>query len=373
MRPLIAFSLISNKGKWRMEYGEWNINTKRLFCIASLILTSPLTHAQNWQAYVDKNINVDRAYAIVNQYEPIVRCNGTSSPDTQSCYSTPKKVLVVDANSGRLAGYEIGHTNQNNPRYMLQKYVTSIEVSANVANLMTNTLDAYEILNDTAETISSNNLTAASSSTANCDNNSPIAKAVRAIYDGRTTGNVQIQAQGEFNQSFSNLAPGFSIETLKDFTFNVGNNGILIAGTFQFDATTKTIITRFAPTNDNFHSGSDVAAYDLIVKRGSIRLTVNEEQTKLDGKRLSSLKNATITSISDCLIKELNKYIAASVDSYHTDSVGAGSLPIGWNRIPVHTDGVHINNNKCVWTFHDKDKQFMQVLGSCPYLGKDNT
>ncbi|MDO6428914.1 hypothetical protein Q4489_18095 [Thalassotalea sp. 1_MG-2023] len=356
-----------------MKNGKWHTNAKRFLCITSLILTSSLTHAENWQAYVDKNINVDSAHAVVNQYEPIVRCDGHSTPDTQSCYSTPTKVLVVDANSGQLAGYEIGHTNQNSPRYMLQKYVTSIEVSANVANLMTNTLDAYEILNDTAEAISSNKLTAASSSTGNCDSNSPTAKAVQAFTDGAILDQVHNKAAQGFDQRFSSLAADFFAITLKYFSFNVASNGVSLEGTFQFDAITKTVITRFGETNDAPFADNYVVAYHLTVKNNAIHIIVSDVQTKLDGVPLNMLKATGLTSVNDCLIKELNKYIAASVDSYHTDSVGADSLPIGWNRIPVHTDGVHINNKKCVWTFHDKDKHFMQVLGSCPHFGKDNT
>ncbi|WP_286234385.1 hypothetical protein [Thalassotalea sediminis] len=349
-----------------MAHGMWNGNTKRFFCSTSFLLTSFLTHADNWKAYVDKNINVDSAYAVVNQYEPMVQCNDTSTPGAQSCYSTPTKVLVVDANSSLLAGYEIGHTNQNSPRYMLQKYVTSIEVSANVANLMTNTLDAYEILNDTAEATNSDNRVAASSSSGDCNSNSPTAKTVQAITDGAILDQVHNQAAQEFDQRFSNLSAGLSALTLKNLNFNVSSNGVSIGGTFQFDAITKTVITRFAPTKGDFYTNNDVAAYNLTLKNGSIHLTVNEEQTKLDGVPLNRLKATGLTSVNDCLIKELNKYIAASVASYYTDSVGSGSLPIGWNRIPVNTGGFHINSKECVWTFHLKDRHFIQVLGSCP-------
>ncbi|WP_448549006.1 hypothetical protein [Thalassotalea fusca] len=354
----------------------------------TLMAASFATAAEKWEARVDKNVNSTKANQIAQQYRPKIHCNGTDRPDTQVCYSNAIKLLVVDGDTRTMYAFEIDHDNQSQPSYLMNLYVNSISIPANVVNVMHETLDTYNILGRTIDEVDQHlnsqniknlsqlaRLTSSNASANNCEESAE-SKVVKAAYSANVTSKIQSIAKNIFSNKYASLDNSIFGVDLSNFSFNVSGQGVTLSGTSAFNAIPKIIEKSFWHGADNsIHpSNENTAAYDLTLNSGSVALSVNEVRTRLDGMSLNRLTNSGATKASVCLLEELNKYLPATVEVYGNSSTspseGPTSLPLGYNRVPVTQSngrtGGQILSDLCVWRFYLNGKEISNMIGPCP-------
>jgi hypothetical protein len=175
--------------------------------------------------------------------------------------------------------------------------------------------------------------------------NSAVAKVVRATYDTQLIEKTANQLHAKYIKKAPNLESAFSYNPL-------------------YKSATRTFSVAEKNTIPAEHENTIM--YNLKVEGEVTSLKVNQSGTIVDGIALKHLLNGVRSKVSDCLLEELNKYLAASVSANGLSSKdGVLTLPIGYFRLPV-IDGDNIKQQQCNWRFYLKDTEISTMLGSCP-------
>ncbi|MCJ8270281.1 MAG: hypothetical protein MJK04_12865, partial [Psychrosphaera sp.] len=107
----------------------------------------------HFETRICRGCDYNHALATATALKPAISCTGVNDPfdpnsaAAQSCYATPVKVLVVDADTRVMWGFENTYSNQGQPLYNLSNKVTYTPNLPNgTATLVNQLLNNYQAL-----------------------------------------------------------------------------------------------------------------------------------------------------------------------------------------------------------------------------------
>ena len=363
-------------------------------CMFATLSVAFSATAENYEAKICYNCSEveARSFALAREFEPELMCyaDDVFSPDfSQSCYSQPNQVLVANASTGQVWGFDIFHDNQGSAEYEIELKAQRFTVSGQAKKLMTDILTTYSELDaviasvnrdlESPSTIFDNTANASlglelkrsvvgTYSSSNCSDNSNTARAVRAAFDSQTLTNLLDYVQADYKNKYPNPESEFTYSRFNGGSFSAGAGGIGIGGSWEFISVNRLLEANFP--SDVPGSPANKVVYNVYMERGAIDVDVNEASTRIGGFSISSLRRGGAINVNACLLEKLNQYIKASVQS---DPVGGNfgdSSPVDYGRgrgfIP-QSSGSGGGIETCTWRFYDSQgEQMFSMQGPCP-------
>lgn len=276
-----------------------------------------------------ENCSYSEAKYYANQEIPVMRCeaanpNQIMTIENQACFADEKKIIIADTSSNNHFAFLVGYYNQGSPAYYLETYTSDTSLSSNDLIAINKIklaeksfskfiLEAQQeikqqpVSSQTYFNAHSYNDTKSYSNTASSEENCPsyVKSAVDAIWGADTATNLSTKLTAKAYADFG-VNPGSFFET--DQMDSLGFS-IFVAG-FSYQGSWKKVAKNFTSKVDLRAPSS--AKYNVLFNirwnktDEAIDVSINQTRTILEGKSLSSLKNAGSVNISPCLESALD-------------------------------------------------------------------
>ncbi|WP_105253276.1 hypothetical protein [Pseudoalteromonas sp. T1lg75] len=366
---------------------------KKIFFLISMAVSVQAV-SQEYTAKICENCDIVQAKNIAAKIIPPLTCkNDGIHPDTQECFSTENKILVVNHNTKEIFGFVNGHNNQGFPPYMMDNYVRPMSsVPADAENLMNEILDIYSILDRVAVRITgeleqegysaqSQNLNTFSTLSAagiECANSAPM-RAMEAMLSGVNMANIHNKAQSYANE-YGLDASSFTRTRFTGVSFSAGAGSVGIGGSWEYIPKNRLVVQKFIPNPDvPADWPANQVAYALSIDgAGLIGIAINENGTKFDGVALSVYRQTEfqVEDMDVCLAEAFDKHFPKTVSGPTGGGTGSGSTAgssesPSWDNISVtggtgHTGG-SITQETCLHHYYDRNGNLLASIdGACP-------
>ncbi|MDW7548472.1 hypothetical protein [Pseudoalteromonas peptidolytica] len=326
------------------------------------------------------------ALSFAKKYEPEITCyehgGSVDHNDSQRCYSNPKDVLIINANTNQKWLYKLSHSNQGGWRHELTNNLQAVAqtVPHDASNLADELIKYYDAW-DRATTkvsqeynsssmqstlaISTNTILQQMLSENNCENEA-FTRVAKLAFDGRTKTTLQERTEKALIEEYGSLGAAFETTRMTQFGYTVGVGNVGFSGQAEYVPKRRMIDLKF----HDAISGNHRVVYNLDFSKG-IRMDLNKDMTKFGGVSVRSLHQnpASRNKVSNCMLETLNIYREASVKSSGT-SGGGIDLPPAVGRHPGRSYG-ESGEEFCTWTFYDPWGEILfTMMGSCPLFPK---
>ncbi|TLX49012.1 hypothetical protein C1E24_00450 [Pseudoalteromonas phenolica] len=361
----------------------------QIFAGLSLLVSSFMAIGQDndTKLIMCKDCSYSESKKLAKKYAPSFQCynnnpNGPMTPDTQACYSSPRKVIIADANGNNHHAFTVRHYNQG---------TAWLELAIESARLNTTDYEAIRRVNVTADNLEKlaseleNELkgvpltskdfvifsshpqyfSSYSQNTGSCP--AYISDAFDAVYDGKTATRLSEAVNKKINRESKDPGKAFMVKRMNSEGFSVEVTGVSYSGSW------KDVVRVFNTEIDLQQRDSDVPVSDLpgykVVygltwndRWGAIEVDINPILTVLGGVSLSNYgKAGKIHNLDPCVEKEFDKYLRNEVTNSNNTSPGGGIAPGGGpgagggNPWPGGGGGDGWDNQQCEKHYYWKD------------------
>ncbi|MEI5638287.1 MULTISPECIES: hypothetical protein [unclassified Pseudoalteromonas] len=347
---------------------------------------SASTTATNYKTEICYSCNSNNAITFAKQYPPTVECKVSGPFDydyTQQCYSQPRDVLIINANSGQKWYFKLSHANQGSFRYQLELQVTPQSLPNNANALANELLNYYTALDRTVAKISEqyqsqtmqselqaqaqeSRFGRATESPNNCEN-TPITRAAHFAYNGHARTRLRSSLHNQFIDEFSSVRGAFDSSRITAFNFSVSRGSVELGGSWEYVPETRFVQVDFYDPSNGHHT----VAYNVHSGQGGRGLTIklNEDMTKFGGRTIADWKSTRPEEVSNCMLEVLNKHLKAGVTGDTGGGGGGVDIPPSYDLIPARSwgGGGGSGPQTCTWTFYDPwGEPYFSMEGACP-------
>ncbi|RZG07836.1 hypothetical protein EXT48_05795 [Pseudoalteromonas sp. CO348] len=324
------------------------------------------------------------AIDFAKKYPPTVECkiNGPFGWDyTQECYSQPRDVLIINANSGQKWYYQLNHTNQGKFRNELILNTTEKNLPADANNLADELLRYYAAWDRAVSKVSAeyqsksvqsnlliqalkSRISVASESPNNCENE-PVTRAANFAYNITAKANLRRSLASALEQEYGSIKGSFETTQMTALSYSVSRGAAALSGSWQYVPINRS-------TRVNFHdpaNGNHTIVYNVLPGPRGVGLDIelNEAMSFLGGHAIKDLRTSRPPSVSNCMLEVLNQHLEASI----AGGGGGGHDPVnlgkGYDRIPGRGFGGISGPQTCTWTYYDPwGKPYFSMEGACP-------
>ncbi|WP_462155869.1 hypothetical protein [Pseudoalteromonas piscicida] len=328
--------------------------------------------------------NTGNALSFAKKYEPEITCyddGGPFDPNySQTCYSSPKDVLIVNANTKEKWLYKLSHPNQGGWRHELTNNLQAVAqtVPRDANDLADELIKYYDAWDRATTTVSQEYNSSSMQSTLaintstirqqtlsenNCENEA-ITRAAKLAFDGSTITTLQRRVENELIEEYGSLTAAFETTRVTSFGYTVGVGGVGFTGQVEYVPRRRMIDVEFYDEINGNHR----VVYNVDLSNG-IRIDLNKDMTTFAGTSVRRLREnpASQNVMRNCIIETLNIYREASVKSSGTSGGGGVNLPPAIGRFPGRSYGGGSGGEFCTWTFYDPwGNVLFQMEGGCP-------
>ncbi|WP_255230661.1 hypothetical protein [Pseudoalteromonas sp. HM-SA03] len=327
--------------------------------------------------------NTGNALSFAKKYEPEITCYDDGGPFdrnySQTCYSSPKNVLIVNAVTKEKWLYKLSHPNQGGWRHELTNNLQAvIQAVPRYANDLVDELSkSYDAWGRATTKVSQEYNSSSMQSTLgidtsiirqqalsenNCENEA-ITRAAKLAFDDRTRTTLRRRAENELIEEYGSLGAAFETTRVTQFGFKIGLGGVGFKNQVEYVPRRRMIDVEFYDEINGNHR----VVYNLEFS-DDIRMDLNKDMTKFAGITVRYLREspASLNQVSNCVLETLNIYRKASVKS--SDTSGGGiDLPPATGRYPSRSSGGGQGGESCTWTFYDPwGEVLFEMEGGCP-------
>ncbi|MEI5638289.1 MULTISPECIES: hypothetical protein [unclassified Pseudoalteromonas] len=345
---------------------------------------SASTTATNYKTEICYSCNSNNAITFAKQYPPTVECKVSGPFDydyTQQCYSQPRDVLIINANSGQKWYYQLTHTNQGKFRHELILNTTKKSLPVDANNLADELLRYYAAWDRAtskvnteyqSQSVQLNMLTQAlksrgsitSESPNNCVNE-PITRAANFAYNITARSNLRRSLASALEEAYGSIRGSFETKQMTALSFSVSRGAAVLSGSWQYVPVNRsTRVNFYDPVNGNY-----TIVYNVFPGPRGVGLDIelNEAISFLGGHAIKDLKTSRPVNVSNCMLEVLNQHLPASI----AGGGGGGREPVNlgkaYDRIPGRSFGGIGGPQTCTWTFYDPwGEPYFSMEGACP-------
>jgi hypothetical protein len=367
---------------------------KKFLLLSSAVLSTSFSftsQAQDPNKFYETRICNDCSYSqakvIATKIKPVLECTTPDSfrPDEEECWAKTNKVVVFNATTLTSYGFYNGYDNQGRPIYEMNHYVRDITNLPKEADIVLNeVVDTYKVMADIAQQLTQVN-TLQSQSTlqaygaqtsyeSSCEN-SAASKTLKQSFSGIEATAVRQAAQSAYDNG-GYFKDTYVMKRITGANFQAGLGSLGFGGTWEYVAETHSVIHKHYDRNSLPGGNADnQVGYTLSMpSTGTIRVSLNEDNTLIGGHSLSTLKSFVISGgdLAPCVGEALDEYLPKVVAPLGTPPSGGNTGPSGggvpnFEGIPI-TSGGGYGPSTCTHHYYDRNSgaHLFSFEGPCP-------